>query len=155
MNKPENPKKLMCQAGPFTADEWKEYMESYKKTKFNKLKCTKKTLIRVFNLYLFERGLFIERFGKLYTYKLYLDWIRENLYAPNRYKEYSNEYINWDENRTVIMGRWTKERCLKMMTEEKAIIDRGGETEDLYIDQYKLWRKSWVVDESRFYKDEK
>ncbi len=151
MIKPEKPRSLVCQAGPFTADEWKTYMENYKGRSFDKLKCTPSTLINVFDLYLFERNLFIERFNKLYTYKMYLNWVRRNGYASSWYSYYSKEYIEWDNRSGLRSAYRTKERCLEGIIENKILIDQGGETEDLYKDQYKHWRKNWAVDESRFY----
>ncbi len=152
MIKPEKPRSLVCQAGPFTSDEWKAYMEKYKGKSFDKLKCTPSTLINVFDLYLFERNLFIERFGKLYTYKMYLDWVMHNDWAPGSYASYSKQYIEWDIKPCFRSDYFTKERCLERIIEYKILIDQGGETKNLYKDQYKHWRKNWAVDESRFYR---
>lgn len=153
MKIPASPKKLICQAGPFTSDEWKAYMEAYKQKPFNKLKSTKETLERVFNLYLFERGLFIERFGKLYTYTQYLGWVRGNDWSGRSYDRYLKDYVEWNDSKRII-GSYTKQRCLELAIECKVKIEQGGETENLYFDQYKYWRKHWAVDESRFYKQE-
>jgi len=143
-------KVLMCQAGPFSSDEWKAYMESYKGAPFKDLKFAAGTLRNVFNQFLEERGLYIQRNGKILTYHEYRGWVSKNKKADWQYDYYLKKYNNFKP--IPNNSSWTQEYILNKLIELKIILQSGAEKKDLFLDQYKFWRKSWAVDESRFVK---
>jgi hypothetical protein len=130
-------------------------MEDRNGVPFSEFKMTLGKFEQVFNLFLFERNLWIKRGDKLLTYWQYLSWVRENYYAKISYdgnlREYNEFKTKSSSEKIDIWGR-TQEDILNRLIELKIIMMRDGEKENQFKDQLKYWKKNWAVDESRFVK---